>query len=259
MTISEAYKNLINKEALEVIINNSNLCKWAANELKLAGYIPNQKDNPNSWIYEQVMEALAVFTSHGNSGSSAPFEIGLVKNLCGYKPITPLTFKDNEFTKIGEDFYQNKRCFSIFKYEYGITYNDAFAKKPILTKRYNSLGFESNKHPGYWSGKFYIVDNDRFTGQCLKHVCFKRDDIEKGIIPPKTIIIDCSEIEIEPDNWIMIVDKCNYQLKELEKTYNVRYFESKAIKDISINYPYLAEIIDLSDKELKIGKYAKSK
>lgn len=27
MTISEIYKNLINKEALEVIINNSNLCK----------------------------------------------------------------------------------------------------------------------------------------------------------------------------------------------------------------------------------------
>ena len=258
MTISEAYKNLINKEALEIIINNSNLCRWAANELKLAGYIPNQKDNPNSWMYEQVMEALAVFTSHGNSGTSASFEIELVKQLSSFKPISPLTFKDDEFCKVSNNLWQNKRCCSIFKSENGITYNDAFAKRHILTKRCTSLGFESNKNPMCWHGKFYIVDNDKFTGQYLKHVCFKQEDIKKGIIPPKTIIIDCSEIEIEPDSWISVVDKSNYKLKELEKTYDVSYFESSVLKGISINNTFLNKIIDLSDEELKIGKYAKS-
>lgn len=259
MTIFEAYKNLINKEALKVIINESNFCKWAANELKFAGYIPNQKDNPNSRVYEQIMESLAVFISHGNSCSSVPFEISLIKELSSFKPISPLTFKDDEWVKCGDNLYQNKRCSTIFKYDYGIIYSDAFAKRHILTKRYMSLGFESNRNPLCWNGEFYIVDNDRFTGQCLKHVCFKQEDIENGIIPPETIIIDCSEIEIEPNNWISIVDKSNYKLKELEKTYDVSYYESKAIKDVSFNYPYLETLIELSNKEMNVEKYDNNK
>lgn len=35
----------------------------------------------NDWIYQQVIEAVAVFASHGNSGSSAPWEINLVQRL----------------------------------------------------------------------------------------------------------------------------------------------------------------------------------
>lgn len=33
-------------------------------------------------MYQQVIEAVAVFASHGNSGGSAPWEINLVQKLC---------------------------------------------------------------------------------------------------------------------------------------------------------------------------------
>jgi hypothetical protein len=33
-------------------------------------------------MYQQVIEAVAIFASHGNSGGSAPYEIDLVKRLC---------------------------------------------------------------------------------------------------------------------------------------------------------------------------------
>lgn len=33
-------------------------------------------------MYQQVIEAIAVFASHGNSGGSAPWEINLVQKLC---------------------------------------------------------------------------------------------------------------------------------------------------------------------------------
>lgn len=72
---------LINKRAMRHIIEHSNLCKHAIRELKLAGYTPNGNELAN-WMYRQVLETVAVFASHGNSGSSAPFEINFVqKNL----------------------------------------------------------------------------------------------------------------------------------------------------------------------------------
>lgn len=87
-------KSLINKKALRYIIANSNLCKHAIRELELAGY---GKDN--KWMREQVIEAVALFSSHGNSGFSAPFEINLVKKLCSFDIISPLRFDDGEWGK----------------------------------------------------------------------------------------------------------------------------------------------------------------
>lgn len=43
----------------------------AKSGLKLAGYTPNG-NGPTNWMYHQVLEAVAVFASHGNSGHSAP-------------------------------------------------------------------------------------------------------------------------------------------------------------------------------------------
>ena len=71
------------------IIENSNICKHAISELKLAGYTPNG-NGPTNWMYHQVLEAVAVFASHGNSGHSAPWEIDFVKRLCNFDILTPL-------------------------------------------------------------------------------------------------------------------------------------------------------------------------
>ena len=108
-------KSLINKKALRYIIANSNLCKHAIRELELAGY-SKEEDGPDKWMREQVIEAVALFSSHGNSGFSAPFEINLVKKLCSFDIISPLRFDDGEWEKIGLDgSCQNKRKSSIFK------------------------------------------------------------------------------------------------------------------------------------------------
>lgn len=77
--IKEQTKSLINKKALARIIEQSNICKHAIKELKLAGYGKGE-GGPNDWMYQQVIEAVAVFASHGNSGGSAPWEINLVQN-----------------------------------------------------------------------------------------------------------------------------------------------------------------------------------
>jgi hypothetical protein len=59
-------KPLINKKVLAKVIRESNICKHAIKELKLAGY-GNGEGGPNDWMYQQVIEAVAVFASHGNN------------------------------------------------------------------------------------------------------------------------------------------------------------------------------------------------
>jgi hypothetical protein len=73
-------KPLINKKVLAKVIRESNICKHAIKELKLAGY-GNGEGGPNDWMYQQVIEAVAIFTSHGNSGMSAPWEIDQILQI----------------------------------------------------------------------------------------------------------------------------------------------------------------------------------
>lgn len=110
-------KPLINKKVLAKVIRESNICKHAIKELKLAGY-GNGEGGPNDWMYQQVIEAIAVFASHGNSGGSAPWEINLVQKLCDWDIISPLRFTDDEWSQISSDgTCQNRRkSEAIYKY-----------------------------------------------------------------------------------------------------------------------------------------------
>lgn len=51
-------------------------CKDDKEVTLLCKYVKNKhiEGGPNDWMYQQVIEAVAVFASHGNSGMSAPYE-----------------------------------------------------------------------------------------------------------------------------------------------------------------------------------------
>ena len=46
--------------------------------------------------------------------------------------------------------------------------------------------------------------------------------------------IDCVEVEISPDNWIMAVDKDNTDLLLLSVKYNIKWEECSCLKGIRI-------------------------
>lgn len=188
-------KPLINKKVLAKVIRESNICKHAIKELKLAGY-GNGEGGPTDWMYQQVIEAVAVFASHGNSGSSAPWEINLVQRLCDWDIISPLKFTDDEWSQISSDgTCQNRRKSDVFKEPNGsIHYNGAFNKR--ATSRYS---FDT-----------------------------------KGWTPRPTITIDCVEIEIAPDNWIMAVDANNTNLLLLNAYYNIQWEECSCLRGIRL-------------------------
>ncbi|MDR2395814.1 MAG: hypothetical protein LBD57_04375 [Endomicrobium sp.] len=71
-------------------------------------------------ICSHILELLRIFSNEGHSGYSAMYTLSLFNRLVNYKPILALISEDDEWEKVSEDLYQNKRCFSVFK-------NDTYA------------------------------------------------------------------------------------------------------------------------------------
>lgn len=69
-------------------------------------------------------------------------------------------------------------------------------------------------------------------------------DINKGWMPKPTQIIDCIEVEISPDNWIMAVDINNIDLIKLDINYNIQWEECSCLKGIRLE----DATVELEDK-----------
>ena len=228
-------KPLINKKVLAKVIRESNICKHAIKELKLAGY-GNGEGGPDDWMYQQVIEAVAVFASHGNSGSSAPYEINLVKKLCNWDIISPLRFTDDEWMQISNDgTCQNIRKSDVFKEPNGdISYNSAFTKKPIKRYSFATKEWTEIKNAICWSGGLFEHENNILTGRYFNTCILWKHDTIKGWIPKEKETIECVEVEISPDNWIMAVDKNSTKLLFLSCNYNIQWKECPCMKGIRL-------------------------
>lgn len=228
-------KPLINKKVLAKVIRRSNICKHAIKELKLAGYGKGE-GGPNDWMYQQVIEAVAVFASHGNSGGSAPWEINLVQKLCDWNIISPLQFTDEEWMQISSDgTCQNRREGNVFKEPDGsIHYNGAFSKRATDRYSFNTKEWTKNKNPICWHGGLFEHKNNVLTGRYFNTCLLYEHDIDKGWMPKETIYIDCVEVEISPDNWIMSVDADNTDLLILSCNYSIQWKECSCLKGIRL-------------------------
>lgn len=248
-------RELINKKALRYIIEHSNVCQHAIKELKLAGY-GKGKGGPNDWMYQQVLEAVAIFASHGNSGSSAPFEINLVQKLCNWDVISPLTFKDNEWFAISNDgTCQNIRKNSIFKDKDGTIHDvDAFAKKPIRRYKFDTKEWVDNKNPLCWNGGLFEHENNILTGRYFSRCnIYYYNSIENKYIPKPTRIIPCVEVEIAPDNWIMAVDTNETELLLLGCDYSINWKDCSCLKGVSLE-DVTPELEELAYKQIRNSK-----
>lgn len=228
-------KELINKKILQRIIRESNICQHAIKELKFAGY-SKEEGGPTDWIYQQVLEVVAVFASHNNSGSSATFEINLVQKLCNLDIISPLRFTDDEWNQICIDgLCQNIRKSDVFKEPNGkIHYNSAFAKRSIGEYSFNTKEWIENNNPICWSGGLFEHKDNILTGRYFRNCHLIQHDIDNGWIPKPTINIDCVEVEISLDNWIMAVNVDNADLSSLNSLYDIDWLECPSMKGIRL-------------------------
>ena len=105
----------------------SNMELHALREFKALSYIPldqPQEDGPNTWMQDNVIELIRVFSKQGHSGFSAPYAIELFAKLAKFEPACPLTGDESEWTNVSEwsdgiVMWQNKRCSHVFRDETG--------------------------------------------------------------------------------------------------------------------------------------------
>jgi len=107
-------------------VGECNYKKYAEREFEAAGW--TDKDghfncDMQKLICKNVLDLLAVFSTHGHSGTTAPYATNLFEKLSSFSPLLPLTGKDSEWNEIGENKWQNKRCSHIFKNEDGKAYD----------------------------------------------------------------------------------------------------------------------------------------
>lgn len=245
-------KELINKKVLQRIIRESNLCQHAIKELKLAGYGKGEGCS-NDRMYQQVLEAVAVFTSHDNSGSSVPWEINLAQKLCDWSVISPLRFTDDEWCQISLDgTCQNKRQLNVFKEPNGrIHYNGAFTKRAIRRYSYATKEWTDNKNTLCWIGGLFEHSNGILTGRYFNRCLLYFYDVDKGWMPKETKILDCVEVEIAPDNWIMAIQNDSINLLTLSCYYKIDWKDCPCLKGIKLE-EVTPELEELAYDQIKM-------
>ena len=91
-----------------------------------------------------------------------------------------------------------------------------------------------NKNPICWHGGLFEHKDNILTGRYFSICLLQQHDINKGWMPKPTQIIDCVEVEISPDNWIMAVDINNIDLIKLDINYNIQWEECSCLKGIRL-------------------------
>lgn len=152
----------------------SNLINHARRELQALGYDLNEKEGPNKWIQENVIELLEVFGKQGHSGFSAPYCINMFKKLALFEPLSPITGNDDEWNEVGDATFQNKRCSAVFKQgkDGKPYYIDA-----IVWRTQNGTT---------WHGTADGITSRQYI---------------KFPFIPKTFCVDVIEHEVAPDDW----------------------------------------------------------
>ena len=117
-----------------------NLIEHAKNEFKLLNWPGN--DEMQKVMCENILEVLEVISKQGHSGFSIQYLMNHVNRLVNYKPISPLTGKDDEWNDVGEGLLQNKRCGAVFK---NTDTNNAYYLDGIVFIAPDGCGFTSKQ------------------------------------------------------------------------------------------------------------------
>ncbi len=175
----------------------SNLVEHAKFELELAGLFDKDSDY-GGMIGEAVLELIERFSEQGHSGFSAGMVNSIFNKLVDYKPLGPITGKDEEWGGDALDgkTLQNKRMSSVFKdRESGeCRYIDAIVWK--------------TQTGSTWSGSAKLSDG----------TVLGSSQIVKFPFVPKTFCIDVIEEEVAKDDWEFHV-KDESQLDEVFRYY----------------------------------------
>ena len=176
--------NLLQRQAFRYVrwsVRRSNLLSHADIEFEVLGW-PGDCEM-QSMICENVKDLLAVLASQGHSGSSAPYAINMFKDLAMFAPISPITGDALEWSEIGDNRFQNKRCSALFKDKAD---GDAYYLNAIVWRTQEGVTY---------AGMAEKVSGERvFSRQVVKFP-----------FTPKTFYVDVIEEEVAGNDWELTI------------------------------------------------------
>ncbi len=185
----------------------SNLVKHAEIELKIAGLFDKDSDYDGA-LGNATLDLIKVFAKQGHSGMSASMVRNLFHKLANYKPLTPLTLKDDEWGECStNNSYQNLRNSAVFK--------EGKEGKPYYINAYTMIKSDNG---GSWSGSLLLKDNKRVKR------CYPKDIKNMPTIKITPPLVQHSK---EASDWDFLpVDES--MLAELKKYYDVEIKEENS-------------------------------
>lgn len=211
-------------------IDDNEILQYAHNELTIYGY------NKDSKYYNDIIEVIASISKNNNINSSIKHNISVINKLCDKVPITPLTLKEDEFEQSisSKILYINKRYNKIYKYLNKMFVTNAYSISPqyiLSIKTKKLLPFSTDLS---WKNDVFETKDGVLTGRYFNTCYLQRHHIINGWTPKPTISINCVEIEIAPDNWIMAVDINDIDLTYLSLSYDIQWKNCFCMKDICL-------------------------
>ena len=237
---------------------DSNYIKYANSELDR--FMPVNTNNKttnamNDLMRKDIIDILALLGTQGDSGTSIHWKLWTLNKLTSFRPLTPLTFEDDEFNLVDEyghinntKSYQNRRVSDVFKridkdgnvqyiYYGGITRQDKY--KVIKDGDYGGYNIKEINDPASWSGGAFIIKKDGTLSWSPLSAIIKDT---KTFDPDTKFKVPAYTIEY-PEGWWMSFVK-EEDLEEVLKVYDIRYYTEEETKE------------RLEDEvEIKRGKY----
>lgn len=222
---------------------DSSYVKRAKKEFDIAWFnkpSENQEDIEDKmvqhWMCDDVIALLSLLATQGDSGGTIGYKLNLFRKMALFETISPLTFKDDEFSPIHDSLtnsQQNLRNSAVFKKNDKYSYINSFNKQPVFY-----IGSEEKVEP---SKRNYTINGGTFILKENGEVIYMNRDYIKDISKFKADIftIPVYEVEYPKDWWISFC-------KESDIT---EYLESYSFEEDKTHF--IKEVFDFKDGEYK--------
>lgn len=100
------------------------ITRYAESELDRIGMTADSEDEMNVAMRKHILHMVNEFAEEGHSGFSAGYAISILSKLLDYKPLSPLTGEDDEWNDVGDNLWQSKRAYNVFKDKDGAYWSD---------------------------------------------------------------------------------------------------------------------------------------
>lgn len=213
-------KNFLMRIAIKYMVWSSKDSSYVQHAKKEFDIAWKDREHMQEMMCKQIIELLSVLNTQGDSGTSIGYKLNLFNKLVNFSIISPLTFKDEEFTSPYSlnGRRQNKRDSRIFMDEDGsFSFNDAivYHDKYYIGENDNVI----ERDGGTWCGGTFVVTEN---GEIYYIGRGKIKDINNFDL--KTITVESYSVEYPNGWWLRLCKESD--LKEyfnkylVEKDYN---------------------------------------